>query len=239
MIFEQNYQVLVEDFEANTNMKLPAILRIFENVGNGHSELAGDGIFKAISSNQAWVLSEWWIEILKLPKYTDNITAATWSHDLSSLLWATRDYVLKIDGEICVKGVSKWIWFDLIQNKISKINTDILNGYKPEPTKLFGEQKFEKITTENEISSQTKIFVRRSDFDFNGHVHNVNYLNYALEAIPDDLQNKIDFRKIRISFKSPIVKKEEILAKFSEKNGVCVVQICDKFDQIKALVKFE
>lgn len=234
MIFEQKYQILVEDFDKNANMTLGAILRIFENVGNGHSELAKDGIFA--TREQAWVLSEWNIEIIKLPKYSDNIVAQTWSHDLSSPLWATRDYVLKINDEICVKGVSKWIWFDLNQNKICKINTDILDRYKPEPTKLFGDQKFEKIAVDDEILGETRIFVRKSDFDFNGHVHNLEYLNYALEVLPN-MPN--EFKKLRISYKSPITKNEEIVAKFSGKNGIFVVQICDKSGQIKALVKFE
>ena len=46
--------------------------------------------------------------------------------------------------------------------------------------------------------------IQRRDIDINGHLHNVSYLEAALEAVPEDIYKNVDFNYIRIEYKKEI-----------------------------------
>ena len=79
MIFTYDYKPVIEDFSKDGKLSIVAILKILENAGNGHSDYAGDSIFKTEGITRAWILTEWSIKIDEYPSYGDEIKAETWS----------------------------------------------------------------------------------------------------------------------------------------------------------------
>ena len=65
--------------------------------------------------------------------------------------------------------------------------------------------------------------IKRSDIDVNHHLHNINYLDLANEALPDDVyNNNKEFDNFRIFYK-----KEKRLSNIRE--PPCAVSIFSKF----------
>ena len=75
MIFEYKYKPVIEDFNKDGILTYNAVVKIFENAGNAHSDYAGDSIFKTAGITKAWVLTEWYIQIDEYPFYADTIKA--------------------------------------------------------------------------------------------------------------------------------------------------------------------
>ena len=237
MIFEQEYKPSVEDFSKDGTITLFAILKIFENTGNAHSDQAGDSRFAGAQNTKAWVLTDWQIQVTEYPSYADKITVQTWSQLLKSPVVASRDFILYKNGSACVKGTTRWVLFDLAAKRPCKIEQQLLDKYKPEDKSVFEDQKLIKISDPETFVSEKKIEIRRSDFDFNGHIHNLMYLDYALETIPDESYKNQNFKQLRISYKSAVTSETEIDCKYATIQNTHVVYMYGTNGQLKTIVQ--
>lgn len=214
MVFATEFSPLIEDFDNNENLTMSSILKYFENAGSRHSDAAGDSAIK-VSETQgvAWVLTDWKVQVKVFPRYGQKIKVETWSEGLTSTFGTSRDFYLYADGELLVEGTSRWIRLDLRAGRPIKVTQDLLDRYGPEPEKtVFGGEKLSRIALPENFSFQTKIALRKSDFDFNKHVHNLNYYDFALEAIPE---SAAAFKNARISYKTALKQGDGAVAKYA------------------------
>ncbi|MCR5045627.1 MAG: hypothetical protein K6A42_03520, partial [Treponema sp.] len=206
---------------------LASILKYFENAGSRHSDAAGDSAIE-VSETQgvAWVLTDWKACVKEFPKYGQKIKVETWSEGLISAFGTSRNYYLYADEKLCVEGTSKWIRLDINKGRPVKVDDDLINRYGPEPGKtVFNGERLSKISLPENFSSETKIDLRRSDFDFNKHVHNLNYFDFALEALPQDALKTAVFKNARISYKTALKEGDGAIAKYAAVDGKSVVAI--------------
>lgn len=235
MIYTEDYKTVIEDFGKDGKLNLSGILRIFENLGNRHSDLAGDSVFKYDGSSAAWVLTEWQIQVEDFPLYSDKIKVETWSEGLKSPLVANRNYAMYKNGQLCVKGTTRWVLFDIKTQRLCKIEKELLDKYQPEDKVIFENSKLEKIPVPESFQAEKALQMRRSDIDFNNHVHNLTYLDYALESLPEEAY-KTAYKNLRITYKTAIKEGEEIKGKYADVDGKKVVLITDSTDALKASV---
>jgi hypothetical protein len=79
--------------------------------------------------------------------------------------------------------------------------------------------------------------IRRKEIDLNGHLHNLCYLDIALEALPDDVYHSRDFKDIRITYRKEIKADEkDIACKYTEENGTHIVGIYGNNGTLRAIV---
>ena len=79
--------------------------------------------------------------------------------------------------------------------------------------------------------------LRRSDIDFNGHVHNTKYLDFALEALPDTVPRDA-FTGFRMVYPRAVKDVEAVTLKYNLSDGnpfVCVYSA----DTLCTLIRFE
>ncbi|MGP1455314.1 MAG: acyl-[acyl-carrier-protein] thioesterase [Treponema sp.] len=239
MIFTERYQPVIEDFTQEGTLSLFAILKIFENVGNHHSDKVGDSVFMKGGRSTAWILMEWQVVIEALPHYHDSITVATWSEKLRTPFSVSRDFILYKDDVACVRGTTKWVLANVQTELLCAISDELVYKYEPEDKTVFSRATLAKIKIPAAFSYEHTIAIRRSDFDFNDHIHNLTYLTYALEAIPEQLYKVQQIKKVRITYKAAIKSDTAVLAKYAAVENTHVVCICSLNGQVKALVQFE
>ena len=237
MIVKSDYFPLFNDFENNGNIKIEKVLEFFENSGGIHSDLVGNSISKMLENGKSWVLNEWNIEILKYPKNGESkFEVKTWILPQQSPLYSIREYELCAQNEVYIKGSSKWILFDLVSQKICKIDKSLIDMYEPESVDTKFEAK--KIEIPQNFDTKTAINVRKSDIDINNHVHNTLYLHFAYEVLPDEIYKNMNFSKIRISYKNSIKFGEKIICKYAKAINSHIVAIYDDNDSLKAILEF-
>ena len=90
MFVEFEYEPLIEDFYGNGEMRVESVLKILENAGNKHSDLAGNHNLEGSSNGMAWILTDWYVEMDFLPRYGSKIKAKTWRGPLRYTVLASK-----------------------------------------------------------------------------------------------------------------------------------------------------
>lgn len=237
MIFTYDYKPVLEDFSKNGKLSIVAILKILENAGNAHSDYAGDSIFNIAGKTKAWILTEWSIKIDEYPSYGDEIKAETWSEALSSPLIANRNFLLYKNGKICAKGSSVWVLFDAATQRLCKIEESLLERYKPEDRKLFDEKKPARIEKPETFLTEKNVEIRRSDIDFNNHVHNLIYLDYAMQVLPEDIYQSVEFKNLRVTYKSAVKNGKAVICKYAQCGEKHLVFIFNEENQLSTMIQ--
>lgn len=238
MFVEFNYDPVIEDFDKNGKLKIGTILKILENSGSRHSEKAGDSILGGAQKKIAWVLTDWKIEIKKYPEYSEKIKAKTWSQTVNQIFNVSRDFELYSNDNLCATGTTRWVLLDLATGRPLKIENSLIEKYEPEDKSVFPETKLPKIPVPENFESETKIQIRRTDIDFNDHVHNLTYIDYALEALPESLYEKQNFSGLRITYRKPVKAGESIVARYACDEVKNIVCIFDSNNDLKTQIEF-
>lgn len=226
MIYEEYMKATLEDFGKNGNMTERGILRVLENIACYHSDSLGCGAADREKTGIAWILLEWKVKILRSPRYGEKLRVTTWSRGVATFCTTLRDYeIYGENGELCVIASSKWAFVDLKLGKISKIEESTIAHYQGEDKSVFGEKDLIRLREPKTYSSETEYRIRRTDIDLNSHVHNLCYLDFAMECLPEDIYQTESFHEIRISYRKEIVSGEQITCKYCEDNGKQIVGI--------------
>lgn len=204
MIFENNYQVEIKDVGKNNDVTNKSILGYFEDIACLHSANVGYGPDDTENKRKVWLLSEWKLEVIKRPHFGDKLKVKTWAKD-KEICSTYRDFeMLDKNNNIVAKATSKWIFFDLDVNRISKIEDNIISLYNPEEKSVFEEKKLEKLKEPENSKMIYEYTTRRLDIDINNHMHNLNYLSLAYESLPEDVYNSQEYNNVRITYKKEI-----------------------------------
>ena len=128
-------------------------------------------------------------------------------------------------------GTSKWALINVDTWKIAKINEELVEKYQPEDKSVFDERELYKLKEPKEYEKEIEYTVTRRDMDFNGHMHNIYYLDLAYETLPQDVYNKRPFNNVRIDYKKEIKFKDKIKCRYAFYDNKNIVTICKSEDE--------
>ena len=209
MIYCSNYKIGLEDIGRNNEATNKALLAIMQDIACLHSESVGYGVLEIEIKKRAWMLLDWKMEVIKRPKYNDEINVETWSRKVERL-YAYRDFQFKDkDGNIIAIGTSRWIFVDTDRKRPVRLTADIANLYESETDKNVFLEEMEDIKCGDYLFKKDYC-VQRRDIDINQHMNNLSYLDMAYEILPEDIYNTKVFNNIRIVYKKEILYGEKV-----------------------------
>lgn len=227
----------MEDYNKDGSVKLASLIKIMENAGNKHSDSIGDSILTSSNNGLTWILTDWYIEIEAYPKYGEKLMARTWSQTTTTTFGCSRDFELYADDRLCIKATTRWVLLNLQTGKPTPIPAELFDRYGSENKSVFESPRLPKNILPKTFSSETKLQLRRNDIDFNNHVHNLTYLDFAMEAIPEDLYKNHKFTNIRMSYKSAITDEKEIICKYNFTENKHIVHIFNNDGELKTIIE--
>ncbi len=225
MIYETEFKTGLKDIGKNNYIKNETILEILENAGGEHSNLVGYGVYDIEKTKLSWILLDWKVEVIKRPKYLENLKVKTWGHDMQKV-FTYRDFeVYNSNGEICIIGTSKWALMNVETRSLARLTDEIIDCYKIENKSVFENEKLLKPEIPSDFLSQYSYTVTRRDIDLNGHMHNTYYLDLAYEALPEEIFKKRPFNRFRITYKHEIKLGDTVICKYTHINDKHIVII--------------
>ncbi len=170
--------------------------------------------------------------------YGEKVSIKTWSRGIKKF-YAYRDFEMYNENEELIAiATSKWILYDINKESIITIGEEIGSKYKEENKKVFEEEPKYKIKEPENYINKCEYKINRSMIDLNKHVHNINYIDLAYEALPDEIYNSENLDNIEIIYKKEIKYGETVKCLYAKQDNENIVVIKDEQEkEIHAIVK--
>ncbi|MGM9645051.1 MAG: acyl-[acyl-carrier-protein] thioesterase [Eubacteriales bacterium] len=212
MYYQKTYTPRPSDYNRYGKLSYEAILQILESAGSDHSAMAGDSLADANKNGIAWILTEWRVKIIRRPENGESLRITTWVRGKAPASAVYRDFLLTDEnGTELILAEAKFALFDLATSKLTRISEELFGSYQPEEKTLF--EDAQRLRAPSEFTSEKELQLRRSDIDFNGHMHNTRYVDLAMEALPKDFFENDSVSEIRISYMKPITEDDNVTLK--------------------------
>ena len=235
MKFSKVYEPRISEYDKNGNLSVKSIIGILEDAGAKHSTFAGNDILECRLNGYTWILVEWNVEINRLPKNNQKLLVETWAVFKKPEIITSREFEIKDEqGNVFIHACERLVYEDLQNGKLVRITPEMMGNYNPEP-ELQHNFRFAKLKEPAVYDREKPLAVRITDIDFNDHVHNTVYFDYAL----DMLENTQEFISgFRILYKKPLMYKDTATVKIANTDGGCTVGIY-KEDVLCTLVEIK
>lgn len=192
MYYKEIYQPRISDYDRNGKLYYESILQILETAGSHHSDTVGDSVIEGSQSGIAWILTEWRVQVLRRTDSKEKLQITTWVRGKAPASAVYRDFLLTDEnGTEVIRAEAKFALFDLATSRLTRISEELFGSYQPEDKTVF--EDVQRLRAPSEYTSETELKLRRSDIDFNGHVHNTRYVDLAMEALPNEIFASDDF----------------------------------------------
>lgn len=191
-IYSKNHTIACYEADANQLMRPTAMLDMMQEAANINATALGFGYDELINSNTAWVLSRIHVKFEKLPLWRQEVNLKTWHKGVAKLFYL-RDFILSdTDGNAMIKATTSWLIIDMNTRRLVR-NSDLATS----PDKCNKEDAIaepaDKVVVPVDIEPELvrKHPVTWSEIDTNGHVNNVKYAVWALDAVkPEDIKER-------------------------------------------------
>ena len=227
MQLKREYFIGAREIGINNKLTNYGILAFLEDIAGIHSDNVGYGVKDVAENKKAWILMDWKLKVIKRARFGEKLIVKTWAKTMNKPQFYTyRDFeVYNEKDELIAIATSKWVFLDIEKERISKIDLEVLKLYNPDDKCVFGIEEIEKINIPNSFDAVTEYKVNRFDIDVNNHMHNLNYLNLAYEALPEEVYNTQEFNNVRITYKHQIRLGENVKCFYSNLNGDYIIVI--------------
>ena len=237
MFYTEIYQPGVADFDRGGKLGYEAILRILENTASRHSDSSGDNVVEDSQNGITWVLTDWRVQIVRRPDSKARLRVTTWVRDSVPTGRIFRDYTIADEtGAELIRAESRLVLFDLRTGRIVRIDQPTFASYRPEARGVFAAPA-PRLRAPAAFDGEKTLPLRRSDIDFNGHVHNTRYLDFALEALPDTMRRDA-FTGFRLTYPKAVKDVDAVTLRYAATDTgpfVCVYSA----DTLCTLIRFE
>ncbi len=237
-IYKCKSRIGLEDVGYSNKITNKAIIKILENAGGMHSESLNLGLNSIEITGFSWILLGWKVKVIVRPRYNEELTVNTWGRE-SNRAFTYRDYELYDEsGNLCIIATSKWAIVDIKNGHLAEITPELIEPYKCEEKKVFNSDYSFKLKEPETIDREIRYKVQRRDIDINKHVHNLYYLDFAYEALPEEIYENCEFNNIEIMYKRQTKLNDEIkclYTKDGKQNIVTIKSIDDNL--LHAIIK--
>ena len=195
------YEPRISDYNSTGRLNFEAMLQIIENTANHHTLAAHD---KLVDGDIAWVLADWRVVIKERPVEGQKLRVRTWVRGKAHAAAMPRDFLVTgEDGREFFRANARFALVDRKTKRLVRISEELLDAYGPERELAF-DSEAPRLKVPEEFEFTQPLILRRSDMDYNGHVHNTRYITFAREALPEDDYNADDFSSFRVVCSSSV-----------------------------------
>lgn len=229
--FESRIRYSEADCEGKLSML--ALLNYFQDTTTFQSEDLGLGVEYMKEIQKVWVLSSWQIVVERYPALGEKVIIGTFPYDFKGFL-GYRNFVMKTkDGEILAKANTLWSLLDLNTGKPAAPTDKMLSSYVVEE-KLPMDYAPRKVPIPDGMVAKEPIVVRKHHLDTNQHVNNGQYVNMAMEFLPENYPLK----QLRAEYKQQAFLDDVLYPYVAVEESKCVVHLTDADGKTYVSVEF-
>lgn len=226
-------RVRFSEVDHTRRITLPAIINYFQDCSTFQSEALDLGIEHCKDHHCAWILSSWQVDVNRYPMIGEEISVSTWASEFNRFLGSRNFCMQDKDGEMVAYANSLWVYMDTEKGRPVRPAASETEPYGV-GAPLEMDYASRKVEMPEKVSPAEAFPVLRCHIDTNEHVNNCQYVQMALEILPEVKEVK----ELRVEYKKSAVYGDIIYPKIAYEEKRTVVELCDDKDKPYAVVEF-
>lgn len=218
-VFTKEFTISSYDLNPKAQARLTSMANFFQEVAYHHASELGLGYDDMKSRETTWVLSRMRIHMKRYPVWNERISLETWPSG-AERLFALRDFrVRDSKSEIIGMASTAWLILDIDTHRLIRPK-DMMEQFKLiiQDLQVF-DKPLDKITMPGETKLLKQHQVEFSDLDIVGHVNNVRYMEWCIDAATTAENAEQDIREFEINFNHEALLGERIAIAGCELTG--------------------
>jgi len=181
-ILTREFSISSYDLNPKGQARLTTMANFFQEMAYHHASELGLGYDDMKSRKTTWVLSRMRIHMKRYPVWNERIRLETWPSG-AERLFALRDFrVLDSKGEVIGLASTAWLILDIDTHRLIRPK-EMMEQFKMivHDVQMF-DKPLDKIVMPGEGRKLMEHRVVFSDLDIVGHVNNVRYMEWCIDA---------------------------------------------------------
>ena len=198
LTYQMKMKIPFDMADMNGHIKLPDVILLSLQVSGMQSIELGVSD-KAILENYnlVWIITDYDIEVVRLPRFAEEITIETEALSYNRLFCYRRFTIYDEAGQELIHMMATFVLMDRDSRKVHAVESEIVAPYQSDfDKKLIRGPKYESL---NEPIIK-EYHVRFYDLDMNGHVNNSKYLDWIFEVMGADFLTHYIPKKINLKY---------------------------------------
>lgn len=198
LTYQMKMKIPFDMADMNGHIKLPDVILLSLQVSGMQSIELGVSD-KAILEdyNLVWIITDYDIEVVRLPRFAEEITIETEALSYNRLFCYRRFTIYDETGQELIHMMATFVLMDRDSRRVHVVEPEIVAPYQSDfDKKLIRGPKYESL--EEPISKD--YHVRFYDLDMNGHVNNSKYLDWIFEVMGADFLTQYIPKKINLKY---------------------------------------
>lgn len=184
----------------NRVVTICAICDQLQDIAARHADALGFGLFDLEKIDHAWILARLHVMLERLPHFGQSLTITTWPSGNGHLV-ANRDFIINDQNGVIGHATTSWVTLNLLTKRPARPDNVLNKRFIPNRKRALT-FPCRAVTRLKKGEHQTSLTARRSDMDVNGHVNNVNYIRFCLEAVPEQWESTHQCIGLDIQFRT-------------------------------------
>lgn len=214
-------RVRFSEAAVDKKLSITGLMNYLQDCSIFQSEDIGSGFSSMEQVRKGWLLSAWNVEVLRRPNVAEEITIGTWPYDFKGIYGLRNFVIMDRDGNYLVKADSCWFLTNIDTGRPVKPTAEDIAPYPVVEPRLDMEDLPRKIVLPDGLEEVGRVTVLKSHLDINQHVNNVQYVDIACEAIPNDRE----ICGVRAEYKREAVLGDEIVIRSLEQDGTYFISL--------------
>lgn len=226
-------RIRYSETDSRGELTLASLLNYFQDCSTFHSEDLGLGVDYLTERRMVWVLCSWQIVVERYPRQCERVKIGTAPYEFKGFLGSRNFVMLTEEGECLAKANSLWSLLDTDKWKPISPPEEMLKGYVLSE-KLDMDYAPRRIAVPAGGGDREPIIVRKHHLDTNHHVNNGQYVNIAMEFLPEDFV----IRQMRAEYKKQALLDDVLYPHVVQEEGRLVAALNDESGKPYVIVEF-
>ncbi|GAB5534690.1 MAG: thioesterase [Rubricoccaceae bacterium] len=186
LVWTETFQIRAYEVGPDELASVLTVCDLLQEAAGEHARSVNrDGFDLPNGGFATWVLSRLRVQLVRRPRIRETVTIETWPSNLDGLR-AFRDFRMTGEhGDALATATSAWFLIDAERRRPVRLPESMTGFAATERPRAL---TFASSTPQAPDSPKAEraFAVRRSDLDRVGHANNVRFIEWALEALPED-----------------------------------------------------
>jgi medium-chain acyl-[acyl-carrier-protein] hydrolase len=207
LVYHKEYAVHTYETDARGLVRPVALLNYLQDAAGEHAGRLGLSVVDLFKRSMTWVLSRYHVLVHRYPALGARLEIVTWPSGKHGY-FAIRDFEVSDGGGPVLSATSSWMVIGLEKKQAVKVDDVVGPRYAVERRAL--DDPFASLPVPGQPDPGPRFRVESSHLDWNRHVNNAVYVQWALEGVPADVLMKRRPMEIEVSYRAEALYGDEV-----------------------------